>query len=117
VGTANGILGDKCYAASEVWRLLDQDGFKHGFHGFLAPPVKRNSESPLSSGHRNACKISVQNGGFTFENWRMKHEELGREIIGAAMAVLNELKPGLDEKLYENALLIELVSRGHKIEQ
>ncbi len=47
----------------------------------------------------------------------MKHEELGREIIGAAMAVLNELKPGLDEKLYENALLIELVSRGHKIEQ
>ena len=37
----------------------------------------------------------------------MKHEELTHEIIGAAMAVLNELKPGLDEKLYENALVIE----------
>jgi GxxExxY protein len=47
----------------------------------------------------------------------MKHEELTRDIIGAAMAVLNELKPGLDEKLYENALAIELVARGHMVEQ
>src|SRR4030095_5612992 len=47
----------------------------------------------------------------------MKHEDLTRAIIGAAMAVLNELKPGLDEKLYENALVIELVARGHTVEQ
>ena len=47
----------------------------------------------------------------------MKHEELTRDIIGAAMAVLNELKPGLDEKLYENALVIELAARGHAVEQ
>ena len=47
----------------------------------------------------------------------MKHEALTGSIIGAAMAVLNELKPGLDEKLYENALLIELLARGHKIDQ
>lgn len=47
----------------------------------------------------------------------MKHEGLTREIIGAAMAVLNELKPGLDEKLYENALVIELEARGHTLEQ
>ncbi|HWH69912.1 MAG TPA: GxxExxY protein [Candidatus Sulfotelmatobacter sp.] len=47
----------------------------------------------------------------------MKHEELTRSIIGAAMSVLSELKPGLDEKLYENALLIELAARGHTIEQ
>ena len=33
------------------------------------------------------------------------------------MAVLNELRPGLDEKLYENALVIELRERGHTIEQ
>ena len=33
------------------------------------------------------------------------------------MAVLNELKPGLDEKLYENARIIELQARGHSIEQ
>lgn len=43
------------------------------------------------------------------------HEALSREIIGAAMAVLNELKPGLDEKLYERSLIIELESRGHTI--
>jgi GxxExxY protein len=36
------------------------------------------------------------------------HEELSKEIIGAGMSVLNELKPGLDEKLYERALIIEL---------
>ena len=37
-------------------------------------------------------------------------------IIGAAMDVLNELKPGLDEKLYERALVIELGRRGHTVE-
>ena len=47
----------------------------------------------------------------------MKHEELTKDIIGAAMAVLNELKPGLDEKLYENALVIELAERGHMADQ
>ncbi len=45
------------------------------------------------------------------------HEELSKEIIGAAMEVLNELKPGLDEKLYENALVVELRERGHVVEQ
>ncbi len=33
------------------------------------------------------------------------------------MTVLNELKPGLDEKLYENALVIELTERGHSVNQ
>ena len=47
----------------------------------------------------------------------MIHEELSGQIIGAAMDVLNELRPGLDEKLYENALLFELKERGHKVEQ
>jgi len=47
----------------------------------------------------------------------MLHEEITKDIIGAAMVVLNELKPGLDEKLYENALVIELRARGHTVEQ
>ena len=47
----------------------------------------------------------------------MLHEEINKDIIGAAMVVLNELKPGLDEKLYENALVIELTARGHVVEQ
>ncbi len=33
------------------------------------------------------------------------------------MMVLNRLKPGLDEKLYERALVLELVKRRHKVEQ
>jgi len=33
------------------------------------------------------------------------------------MKVLNTLKPGLDEKAYENALAIELRKRGHQVEQ
>ena len=45
------------------------------------------------------------------------HKELSESIIGASMAVLNTLKPGLDEKLYERALVIELRKRGHKVEQ
>lgn len=45
------------------------------------------------------------------------HQALTHDIIGAAMFVLNELKPGLDEKVYENALVIELRLRGHKVDQ
>ena len=48
---------------------------------------------------------------------KLLHEELSRDIIGAAMDVLNELKPGLDEKLYETALAIELQERGHDVQQ
>ena len=47
----------------------------------------------------------------------MIHEELSGKIIGAAMAVLNELGPGLDEKLHERALVIELRKRGHVVDQ
>ena len=45
----------------------------------------------------------------------MIYEELSGKIIGAAMAVLNELKPGLDERLYERAMVIELQQRGHLV--
>lgn len=45
------------------------------------------------------------------------YRELSESIIGAAMKVLNTLRPGLDEKAYENALVIELRNRGHRIEQ
>jgi len=59
---------------------------------------------------REICEIRGQNKS-------MKHEEISQAIIGAAMTVLNELKPGLDEKLYENAMVIELAARGHTVEQ
>lgn len=36
------------------------------------------------------------------------HWDLSGRIIGASMAVHRVLKPGLDERLYENALVIEL---------
>ena len=48
---------------------------------------------------------------------KIVHRELSEAIIGAAMKVLNTLKPGLDEKAYENALVIELRNRGHRIDQ
>ena len=43
--------------------------------------------------------------------------ELSKEVIGAAMTVLNTLRPGLDEKLYERALVIEPSNRGISCEQ
>src|SRR5438552_821383 len=43
------------------------------------------------------------------------HEELSGVIIGIAMEILNELKPGLDEKLYERAMIIELNRRAHTV--
>ena len=47
---------------------------------------------------------------------KLIHEELSRSIIGTAMDVLNEMKPGLDEKLYERAMVIELKMRAHTID-
>jgi GxxExxY protein len=40
------------------------------------------------------------------------HGELTEKIIGAAMAVHRALGPGLDEKIYENALCIELSAQS-----
>ncbi|MGD0400791.1 MAG: GxxExxY protein [Syntrophobacteraceae bacterium] len=47
----------------------------------------------------------------------MLHRELSESIVGAAMKVLNTLKPGLSEKAYENALVVELMKRGHTVQQ
>jgi GxxExxY protein len=43
--------------------------------------------------------------------------EISEAVIGAAMKVLNTLRPGLDERLYERALVIELRKRGMHCEQ
>ena len=59
---------------------------------------------------------SVVNSLGVFVSNDLIHKELSESIIGAAMEVLNVLKPGLDEKLYERALIIELTKRGHHVE-
>jgi GxxExxY protein len=48
---------------------------------------------------------------------KMLYRPQSESILGAAMTVLNSLKPGLSEKAYENAMVIELKKRGHSIEQ
>jgi GxxExxY protein len=48
---------------------------------------------------------------------KLIHAEPSEAIIGAAMKVLNVLRPGLNEKAYENALVIELRKRGHRVDQ
>jgi len=45
------------------------------------------------------------------------HAELSHSIVAAALKVLNTLKPGLNKKAYENALVIELTKRGHAVDQ
>jgi GxxExxY protein len=43
--------------------------------------------------------------------------DLSQSVIGAAMTVLNTLRPGLDEKLYERAFVIEPHKQGFHCEQ
>jgi GxxExxY protein len=45
------------------------------------------------------------------------HRELTESILGAAMRVHNQLGPGFLEKVYENALCIELRKRELKVQQ
>ena len=42
---------------------------------------------------------------------KLLHAEMTHDVIGAAMEVLNELGHGLNEKPYENALVVELELR------
>jgi GxxExxY protein len=46
---------------------------------------------------------------------KMIHQKLSGKVIGIAMEVFNELNPGLDEVLYERAMVIELRRRGHTV--
>lgn len=46
-----------------------------------------------------------------------KHVELTREIIGSFYDVYNNLGYGFLEKVYENALVLELKAKGMKVEQ
>ena len=47
----------------------------------------------------------------------LEMQELSEQIIGAAIKVHTELGPGFIESIYENALAIELRSRGLTISQ
>ena len=55
--------------------------------------------------------------GITAEDAENAEGELTGRIIGAAIRVLDALRPGLDEKLYVNALVIELAKQGLQPEQ
>jgi GxxExxY protein len=48
---------------------------------------------------------------------KLVYRDLSRSIIGASMTVLNSIKCGHDEKIYERSLVIELRKRGHAIDQ
>jgi len=47
-----------------------------------------------------------------FDPNQYPHAELTEKIIGAAMTVHRALGPGLDEKIYENALCLELAAHS-----
>jgi GxxExxY protein len=47
----------------------------------------------------------------------MKDDDLTEKIIGCAYTVHNKLGPGFLEKVYENALLIELEKLGLRVKQ
>ena len=79
----------------------------HGYRVLSARPTTDNTED---------TDENARDGDEPMER-ELVHKELSEAIIGAAMTVLNALRPGLDEKLYENALAIELRNRGHSIEQ
>jgi GxxExxY protein len=47
----------------------------------------------------------------------LEHQDLTKQIIGAAIAVHKKLGPGFIESIYENALVIELKKRGLTVDQ
>lgn len=61
----------------------------------------------------NTDETDLKDGG----NVRLLLKEETHRIIGCAFEVLNELGPGLYEKLYENALVVEFGLRGIPCDQ
>ena len=53
----------------------------------------------------------------TFSDIDYPLQELTEKIIGAAVAVHRELGPGFLERIYENALVLELESQGCSVEK
>ena len=76
-----------------------------------------NSKFFLLSVHIRSIRGQKLLPSHPMQNDSMLHRKLSESIIGSAMKVLNTLKPGLNEKAYENSLVIELSKRGHTIEQ
>jgi GxxExxY protein len=62
-------------------------------------------------------KLSPRNNTMSQSTEDSPNVELTKIVIGAAMKVLNTLKPGLDEKLYERALIIELAKQNLQCQQ
>ena len=81
---------------------------------FVLFVVKFTSFSKKMNSHFDQ---SPTNMSFRTPHKEVLYPELSHSIVGAAIKVLNTLKPGLAEKAYENALLIELKKQGHTIEQ
>ncbi len=62
--------------------------------------------------------IERMNTDFIFFNFNeMKHQELTEQIIKAFYNVYNTLGYGFLEKVYENAMYIELIEMGLKVER
>jgi GxxExxY protein len=60
------------------------------------------------------CPLLTSGGDMTFEG---KHSELTGEILGAFYNVYNRMGYGFSEKVYGNALAIELRKYGFKVDQ
>jgi GxxExxY protein len=61
--------------------------------------------------------LSVPSAPSAVQSRPADNVDLTQVVIGAAMKVLNTLRPGLDERLYERALVIELRKQGIPCEQ
>lgn len=53
----------------------------------------------------------------SFDQNQYPHGDLTKQIIGAAMLVHRTLGPGLDEKIYENALCLEFAAQSFAFTQ
>ena len=89
----------------------------------VAGEMMGHDESGISTQRRRDTekeKRKEKTGGdmnreFSEEDYPL--QALTDEIIAAAVAVHRELGPGFLEKIYENALVIELESRNHKVDR
>src|SRR5690606_11404814 len=110
---------------SGAWRSGESDRVWRGPRSVGADDAGRHFDGePCGSGKINrrrrsaGCAVrKMCNAPMASQSEDGPHAVLSRKVIGAAMRVLNALRAGLDEKVYENALVVELEYAGEVVEQ
>lgn len=96
----------QCLSLSHFLALFIPSSFRHTF--------KYNPNSDVSVELENSNSSADESNAAPYQPSPL--QDLCYKVTGCAITVLNTIGPGLDSKIYENCMMIELAKQGLKFE-